>query len=161
LTGCQQDKVASLTDALPDQVVFDFILDESMSGKRLYNLYALRAVVWGGDSRIDVDSVRIIFYDENSIAYSELTADQGVVFTRTENLIARGNCVVATADSTTLFTDSLLWDNSRQIVWTDADIIISTAKGTIVGKGLVADAQLTKIEIKSEVRGTANYEFKQ
>ncbi|MGQ9708628.1 MAG: LPS export ABC transporter periplasmic protein LptC [bacterium] len=157
--GCHQDKVAPLTGALPDQVVCEFTLDESMSGKRLYTLQAVKAVVWDDDLRIDVDSLKVIFYNDSGFPYSELTAAQGTVFTRTENLVARGNVVVITTDSTELVTDSLAWDNSRRIIHTQANILINTPKGSLCGSGLISDPSLSKIQILSEVRGTSNYEF--
>ncbi|MEO0004566.1 MAG: LPS export ABC transporter periplasmic protein LptC [candidate division WOR-3 bacterium] len=159
LPGCRQERVAFSPDVLPSQVILDLTLDESMSGRRLWTLYASRAVVWEKDNRIDVDTIKIVFYDENGAPYSQLNADCGRVFTRTEDLVARGNVRVTTSDSTTLLTDSLAWDNSRRIVHTDADITIRTLKGTIWGKGLVSDASLERIEIKSEVRGSADYDF--
>lgn len=157
--GCHKEKVVTSLDVLPNQVIFDFTLEESMSGRRLWSLCAVRATVWDDESRIDVDTIKIIFYDENGGPYSQLTANQGSAFTRSDDLTARGNVVVTTIDSTILLTDSLAWNNTKRTVCTDADITIRTLKGTVVGKGLVSDASLTRIEIKSEVRGTANYDF--
>jgi LPS export ABC transporter protein LptC len=157
--SCHQDRVKTTADVLPNSIVSNFTLDESISGKRLYTLYARSAVVWDESSRIDVESLKVLFYDDTGAPYSELTAAEGAVNTRTENLIARGNVIVATADSTLLVTDSLAWDNTRRIIHTQAAVLITTRKGSVVGKGLIADANLSSIQIQSEVQGKSDYEF--
>ncbi len=156
---CKDASIPSRGDNLPDQVVYGFVLHESASGKRLYTLNAEEAVVREPEGRIDVKSPVVTFYDEGGGVYSTLRAELGVILTRNEDLIARGNVVVQTAESTRLYTDSLVWNNTRKVVLTDAGVTIESPKGRIVGQGLIADAALNKIEIVSEVRGSSSYEF--
>ncbi len=144
---------------LPNQIISDFQLNESVSGRRLYSLVARRAVVWENESRIDVETLAVIFYDDSDRPYSLLTADNGTVWMKTEDLVSRGNVRVETGDSTVLTTDSLAWSNSRRVIHTGAKVTIESPRGVLAGAGLVADAQLSKIEIMSEVRGSSSYEF--
>lgn len=159
LLGCNEDKKMGADYVLPNQIIREFELNESVSGRRLYSLNARVAVVWQNENRIDVETLAVIFYDDNDQPYSRLIANSGTVWMKTEDLVSRGNVRVVTSDSTVLETDSLAWSNSRRIIHTDAVVIIETPRGVITGTGLVADAQLNKIEIMSEVRGNAGYEF--
>ncbi|MCR4424436.1 MAG: LPS export ABC transporter periplasmic protein LptC [candidate division WOR-3 bacterium] len=159
ISQCKDASIPSPGENLPDQVVYGFVLHESASGKRLYTLNAAEAVVREPEGRIDVKSPIVTFYDEGGGVYSTLRAELGVILTRNEDLIARGNVVVQTAESTRLYTDSLVWNNTRKVVLTDAGVTIESPKGRIVGQGLIADAALNKIEIVSEVRGSSSYEF--
>lgn len=156
---CKEGSMPDVSEGLPDQIVHEFVLQESASGRRLYRLTAIEAVVLEREGRIDVKSPEVVFYDDGGAVYSRLRADAGVVLSRNEDLVARGNVVVETAESTRLYTDSLVWNNTRKLILTDAVVTIESPKGRIVGKGLVADAGLNKIEIVSEVRGSSNYEF--
>jgi LPS export ABC transporter protein LptC len=157
--GCKDKPVAGPTPALPNQIIECFTLHESNSGKRLYTLQASRALVYEAEQRVDVTELHVSFYDDNGAVHSTLVADQGTIYSRTEDLVARGNVSVTTEDSTVLLTDSLAWSNAARLVRTDAPLLISTPKGRVKGKGLVSDAGLSKIEIQSEVTGTSDYDF--
>lgn len=158
-SGCHNEKVATVSGNLPDQVVVEFRLDESTSGQRLYTLVADEAVVFDAEGRIDVRQPRITFYNERGDVHSILSARAGAIFTKTEDLVAWGEVVVRTADSTVLITDSLAWSNRHRVVRTDAPVVIETTRGRVMGQGLIADAGLTKIEFLSEVRGSSSYEW--
>ncbi len=159
VAGCKEEKVLVSGETLPDQVVIGFTLYESVSGNRLYKLTAREAVVVEKEELITVRFPEVIFYDEVGNVSSILIAQEGAIFTRTENLVARGGVEVLTADSTILNTDSLMWINHRREVFTEAPVAIRTPRGRVAGQGLVADASLSRIEIISEVRGSSDYEF--
>lgn len=159
LSACKEAIPEKSLQNLPDQVVRGFTLNESMSGRPLYTLMADEAVVFESEGRIDVQNPRVVFYEENGAATATLTATTGVMWTKTQDLIARDNVRVETADSTVLLTDSLMWNNTRQQVYTEAPVTIISPKGRVSGQGLIADAGLKKIEILSEVRGNSDYEF--
>jgi len=159
LGGCREKQVAGPSPALPNQIIESFTLHESNSGKRLYTLQASKAFVYEAEQRVDVTELRVSFYDDHGAVHSTLVADQGTIYSRTEDLVARGNVSVRTEDSTLLETDSLAWSNTARLVRTDAPLVISTPKGKVKGKGLISDAGLTKIEIQSEVTGTSDYDF--
>jgi LPS export ABC transporter protein LptC len=160
LLACNEKPVCGPNPVLPNQEIDAFTLHESSSGKRLYMLEAQKAYVYDPAQRVDVTGLRVLFYDEVGGINSTLVADEGSIYSRNEDLVARGHVVVRTSDSTLLETDSLAWSNQRRLVRTDADLVIETPKGRIEGKGLVSDAGLTKIDILSPVQGTSDYDFK-
>jgi LPS export ABC transporter protein LptC len=159
LLACDEKPVCGPNPVLPSQVIEAFTLHESSSGKRLYTLEAQKAYVYDPAQRVDVTGLRVLFYDEVGGINSTLVADEGSIFSKNEDLVARGHVIVRTSDSTMLTTDSLSWSNVGRLVRTDADLVIETPKGRIEGKGLVSDAGLTKIDILSPVRGTSDYDF--
>ena len=159
LIACNDKPVCGPNPVLPNQEIDSFTLHESSSGQRSYTLEALKAYVYDPAQRVDVTGLRVLFYDEVGGVSSTLVADEGSIYSRNEDLVARGHVVVRTSDSTKLETDSLAWNNQRRLVRTDADLVIETPKGRIEGKGLVSDAGLTKIDILSPVQGTSDYDF--
>jgi len=159
LLACNDKPVCGPNPVLPSQVIDGFTLHESSSGKRLYTLEAQEAYVYDPVQRVDVTGLRVLFYDDAGGVHSTLVADEGSIYSKSEDLVARGHVVVRTSDSTTLSTDSLSWSNQGRLVRTDADLVIETPKGRIEGKGLVSDAGLNKIDILSPVQGTSDYDF--
>lgn len=159
LCACPEPRPPASEETLPDQIVEDFVVHETSSGVRLYTLAAERAFVYDREQRSAVVRPRVTFYEEGRTVNAVLTADSGAVYSRTEDLVARGNVRVQTADSTVLLTDSLAWSSAQRVVRTDAAVEISTPNGVLRGVGLVSDAGLQKIEILSEVRGTSSYDF--
>lgn len=159
LLACSEKPVCGPNPVLPNQEIDAFTLHESSSGKRLYTLEAQRAYVYDPAQRVDVTGPRVLFYDEAGGVTSTLVAEEGTIYSRNEDLVARGHVIVRTSDSTVLRTDSLAWSNQRRIVRTDADLVIETPRGRIEGKGMVSDAGLTKIDILSPVEGTSDYDF--
>jgi len=159
LFACNDKPVCGPNPVLPSQVIDGFTLHESSSGKRLYTLEAQEAYVYDPAQRVDVTGLRVLFYDEVGGVHSTLVADEGSIYSKNEDLVARGHVVVRTSDSTMLTTDSLSWSNQGRLVRTDADLVIETPKGRIEGKGLVSDAGLNKIDILSPVKGTSDYDF--
>ncbi len=157
--ACKDKPVCGPNPLLPNQETDAFTLHESSSGKRQYTLEAQKAYVYDPVQRVDVTGLRVLFYDDAGGISSTLVADEGSIYSQNEDLVARGNVIVRTSDSTMLETDSLAWSNQRRLVRTDADLVIETPKGRIEGKGLVSDAALTRIEVLSPVQGTSDYDF--
>jgi LPS export ABC transporter protein LptC len=159
LIACRETEPKASKENTPSQIVEGFKLTESVKGKKIYHLQAEKAYLYEALDKIEVTKPEIIFFDEDGKEFSNLTAQDGSVNNKTSDLIARNEVVVKTADSTYLYTDSLVWLNAKQIVTTDAWVKINSQQGDIEGQGLISDAGLKKIEIKSAVKGKSNYQF--
>lgn len=157
--SCPPNKNPSNAESLPSQIVTDFTLFESASGMKLYRLTAEKAFIYDETEKISVNKPFIIFYNEDGSVSSTLTALSGRVNSRSSDLFAQDSVVVITSDSTILHTDSLVWKNFEQLITTDAWVKIESRQGLIEGQGLISDAALKKIEIKSSVTGKSHYEF--
>jgi LPS export ABC transporter protein LptC len=160
--GCpQKEAKKGAMEAPPSQIIEDFRLTETVEGRLSYDLNAERAYVYEDANRIDVTKPRVRFFDDQRCLTSSVTADAGSVNSKTSDLVARGNVLVTTKDSTNLATDSLVWRNKEQVITTDALVDMRGPQGSIRGYGLVSDANLKRIEIKNTVQATTTYEFQQ
>jgi LPS export ABC transporter protein LptC len=155
LAACtQKDSKKVVMEPPPNQIIEGFRLTETVDGRVFYDLTADRAFIYEEAKRIDVTRPCVRFYDEDRGITSTLTSETGMVNSQTSDLTARGSVVVTTKDSTVLETDSLVWRNKEQLIMTDAAVNMRSPEGTIAGIGLVSDANLKKIEIKSTVQAT-------
>jgi len=109
-------------ERLPSQVIEDFRLQETVDGRIFYDLNAEKAYVYEDSNRIEVTRPNVRFYDPECRITSILTADSGSVNSKTSDLVARGNVLVKTRDSTILVTDSLVWKNKERMIVTDAPV---------------------------------------
>jgi LPS export ABC transporter protein LptC len=157
--SCPSNNKPANSETLPSQIITDFKLFESTSGLKLYSLTAEKAFVYTDAQVITVINPHVIFYNDDGTVSSVLLSLKGRVNTKTSDLFAQESVVVRTSDSTILYTDSLIWNNSSEKITTDAWIKIDSKQGLIEGQGLVSDASLKKIEIISSVTGKSKYEF--
>jgi LPS export ABC transporter protein LptC len=157
--SCKRGKEGKEDVSLPDAITLNFQMEESFSGERLYRLFAEKAVFDEDKGVIQVSRVRIFFFSEGKII-SSLTADEGRVFIRSSDLVAEGMVRIATEDSIYIMTDSILWNNRTQTIETDARVKIISPSAEIEGEGLVSDASLSNIRIKSRVKGESSNRFK-
>jgi LPS export ABC transporter protein LptC len=149
------------SEPVPNQIIDEFRLTETINGRVFYDLNAERAYVFEDSQRIEVTRPQVRFYDEQHNLTSVLTAEAGSVNSKTSDLVARTRVRVANQDSTVLETDSLVWRNRDQLVITDAEVNMRSPSGDVRGIGLVSDAGLKRIEIRQTVSATTNYEFQQ
>jgi LPS export ABC transporter protein LptC len=157
--NCPSNNKVPNTETLPSQIVTNFKLFESTTGQKQYSLTAEKAYVYDESQKIVVTKPYIVFYNESGNVSSTLVALRGRVNSRNSDLLAQDSVVVRTSDSTILYTDSLVWNNTDRTILTDAWVKIQSKQGLIEGQGLISDAQLKKIEIKSSVTGKSKYEF--
>ncbi len=162
--ACKSKPQTGQSESLPSQIVTNFTLFESASGQKLYRLFATKAYFYEEGNNPEAQKIvviqpHILFYDEAGSVYSTLDAKKGIVYTQSSDLIAQDSVVVQTSGGTILHTDSLVWNNREKIITTDAWVKIETKQGVIEGKGLISDAALKRIEIKSSVTGKSSYEF--
>lgn len=160
ISSCPSDNKPASQETLPLQIITDFKMYESTSGLRLYLVNAQKAYIFNDAQKITVDRPYIIFYNEDGLVSSTLNACRGYIDTKNSNLFALDSVIVETNDSTILHTDSLIWSNQEQKITTDAWVRIESKQGLIEGQGLISDAGMKKIEIKSSVTGKSHYEFK-
>jgi LPS export ABC transporter protein LptC len=101
---------------------------------------------------VDARTVRIDFFDREGKKNSTLTADQGIVFQRTNDLEARGKVRVTTESGVTLETDSLRWQNARGKIVSDAFVRVTRNGDVVTGYGFESDATLEHFHLAREVR---------
>jgi LPS export ABC transporter protein LptC len=157
--NCENEKTdGRFNQQLPRITLEDFSLTETKSGKKLWTINAEIAKVF--DEIIKVDSVEVIFYDENQVQFSMLVAPSGELNTKTRNMRVGDSVTVLTNDSTKLFADSLFWFNDSQKIYTNSYVRIIKQDSTVIeGNGLKTDPYLKKIEIIGDTKGVSPIEL--
>lgn len=95
----------------------------------------------------------VTFFDNKGKESTTLKADYGVRYERSQKMEVKYNVEVINANGEKLNTEHLIWDEQKKKIISDAFVKITTAKLIIMGKGLEANQDFTKYEIK-EVTGS-------
>jgi lipopolysaccharide export system protein LptC len=155
VAGCHGDAPSTPSGEdvrIPDQEARDFTLTESSEGKKSWTLWSSYAAMYNDRNLVDARTVRIDFFDREGKKNSTLTADQGLVFQRTNDLEARGKVRVTTESGVTLETDSLRWQNARGKIVSDAFVRVTRHGDVVTGYGFESDATLEHFHLAREVR---------
>ncbi len=145
---------------VPDQEARDFTLTETSEGKKNWTLWASYAAMYNDRNLVDAQTVRIEFFDAKGKRYSTLTANQGVVDQRTNNLEARGQVRMVTETGVRMETDSLRWLNDARKIVSDAFVRVVRKQDVVTGYGFESDPNLDNFHIQSEVRAEVREEDK-
>ena len=95
------------------------------------------------NEKVDAD-----FFNENEVYTTNLKSKIAEIDEEEDFLIAIGNVVVLSDSGVTLFTDTLSWDNVREKVYTDDEVIfITEEQDTLYGIGFESDVELDNWKI--------------
>ena len=83
---------------------------------------------------------------------STLTADEGVLARRTNDMEVLGNVVVYAADGTVLTTEKLTWNERTGKIQSDRPVRATRGKDVMTGVGVEADPDLRNIRILSDFK---------
>ena len=104
------------------------------------------------------DEVNVDLYDDSYQHTSLITSNYAFVSERENKINAFGDVVVAADNGQQLWTDSLLWDNKADKIFTDASLtFISGNFDTLYGTGFESNIDLTNWKI-TKPRGSINSE---
>ena len=137
---------------IPDQEARDFTLTETSEGKKNWTLWASYAAMYNDRNLVDARTIQIEFFDSKGKRYSTLTADQGLVDQRTNNLDAVGRVRIVTETGVHMETDSLRWMNNTQKIVSDAFVKVTRNQDVVTGYGFESDPNLDHFHLKREVR---------
>lgn len=137
-------------EALPDQESWQSTIIITRDGRK-------QAEVWAGhiaaynerNETVLKDSVHIDFYDQKGQHNSILTADEGIVYNQTNNMVAMGNVIVVSDSGVVLETEELKWNNQRQKIISDVPVIFTTETEKLIGDSFISDPDLKNYEIKN------------
>ncbi|MGH7493417.1 MAG: LPS export ABC transporter periplasmic protein LptC [bacterium] len=152
-TGCHstdQPTPAKNTVEGPDQEGWNSTITVTSNGRVTALVKYRRMEKFSKKRRVFFkDSVAVDFYNQQGQHSSKLTADGGVLYEETNDVVALGNVVVVSDSGVTLRSDSLRWDSRRQKVLTEAFVTITRANGeTLRGLGFESDPNLKHLSIK-------------
>lgn len=156
VSGCSDDDHSGVDTRkldLPDEVVTDFVTEESDSGRVQWRLSAPGASRYNRRKVFVMASPRVEFFDELGNLQSTLTADSGQYFDTSHDMLAYGDVIVVTVDGDRLETDSLRYLNEEDKIVNDCFNRLTRAEDQVVitGYGLECDHNLSSVDIKRDV----------
>jgi LPS export ABC transporter protein LptC len=95
-----------------------------------------REILFIGDVKLD-------FFDQEGQHSSTMSADTGRVDDKRHLFTANGNVFVVSDSGMTLATSILYWNETREVIYTDQSIILTTDADTLYGVGFESNANLT------------------
>ncbi len=140
----------------PDEIINNFSMIELDRDRKVYSIKSKKAYLYDEKSLFIVFKPEINFYGEKGEIIAQVNTDTGIIYNRTGKFYARGHVVLKTSDSTILHTDSLLWDNERRLIITDAPVEVYTPTGRIRAIGMESDAFLRRIVFRKKIEGETN-----
>lgn len=90
----------------------------------------------------------VVFYDEKGKQTTTLKGNYAVRFEKSQRIEIKYNVEVVNEKGEKLNTESLVWDEQKKKITSNAFVKITTAKEIITGNGLEANQDFTKYEIK-------------
>lgn len=135
----------------PEQMSWDVDISITHAGKLKANIKADYLEQYQSESTIYLqNNVKIDFYNAEEKLISSLFADNANINERINFLQATDNIIVESDSGVTLFTDTLTWDNEKELIFTNDSVMITTeAKDTLYGIGFQSDINMEQWKILS------------
>ena len=127
-----------------------------MEGNRLvWELDVLVARLFEKKNYAQMEQVKALFFQEDG-RIIQLEGQEGRLELDTKNLTLRGKVRAVSSDGVKLETETLQWEDSRQKLTSPDWVTIDRDKMRVTGKGMEADARLSKLIIKEQVTSYFN-----
>jgi len=99
------------------------------------------------------EGIEILFYDGDLEVASQLTANYAVSYEDEGKMEAKGNVVLINEEGEKLNTEHLIWDEKKELIYSNEFVKITTADEIIMGEGFESNQNFTKFKIKN-IQGT-------
>ena len=99
-----------------------------------------------------VSRVKILFYGPEGEVTSVLTSERGRVAERSRDLQAFGDVVLESSEGVTVETESLLWDNRNEKIWSKEFVTVTSGNEVLTGYGFDSDPGLKNVNVHSQVK---------
>ena len=132
----------------PDQESWNSTLIITRDGKKVGVVEAKHFKKFNKKNKTYIsDGLKVDFFDEQGNHTSVLTSAGGEMDDRKHDMIAYGNVVVVSNNGTTLYTDTLMWDNMSQKIISKIPVKITSETDTLYGDSFKSDPNLENYEI--------------
>ncbi len=137
---------------LPDQEITNFTLTQTREGRTIWSLTADVALIFEDADRVETTRPRVEFFDEEGRRRSVLTARDGLLRRRTNDMEVSGSVLVTSEDGTELRTEHLEWDEQRGKISTELPVRVTRDGDVMTGTGAEADPDLGRLRILADVK---------
>lgn len=158
--ACENDlqKVNEITkqDNLPVEKMNDVVLEYTDSAKLKVKLVTpfIAKYIPEEDPYIEFEEgIEVFFYDSEEALDAELSAEYAIQYPERHITEAKRNVVAINSKGEKLNTEHLIWDDQKEIIYSEEFVTITTENQVIMGKGFEADQNFSNYKIKN-VTGT-------
>jgi len=137
---------------VPDQEISSFTLTQTNDGRSVWSLTAELALVFEEADRIETTHPRVEFFSDEGESRSVLTARNGLLRRRTNDMEVSGSVVVTSNDGTVMQTEHLTWDERRGKILTEMPVRVNRDGDVMTGTGAEADPDLGNLRILADFR---------
>jgi LPS export ABC transporter protein LptC len=139
---------------LPDQIIGDFEITETSTGRKDWTMKANEAYLYEKRNILEARSVEVTFFDDAGSVRSVLNADYGKLNRNTDDMEARGHVVVTGSDGVVLETQSLVWQSTTRKIISDDSVKVIRNEDVLTGWGFRGDPDLGSFSILKDMRAT-------
>jgi LPS export ABC transporter protein LptC len=129
---------------------FETLLTDS--GKVQYTLKAPKLLQFQDEGRDYIEfpeGMQMIKFDENKNIISSITANYAKQFVAVDKWEAKNNVIATNAQGDTLKTEHLIWEEKKEIIYTEEFVKIIRTDQIITGIGFTSDEKLQNWKIKN------------
>lgn len=122
------------------------------SGQVRFSLKAPKLLRFEDDGRNYIEfpeGMELVKFDANRNVISSITADYAKQFVAEDKWEAKNNVVATNAQGDTLKTEHLIWEEKKEIIYTEEFVKIIRADQIITGIGFTSDQKLQNWKIKN------------
>lgn len=156
--ACKSQPVPALAAAatLPDsaeQVMFKLRHALTNGGVRRAQLVSDTAYFYDDNNRVELRTVRMVFFGAGGDSSSVLTSRRGRLDVRQKRVEGRGNVVVTSVDGKRLTSPHLTYDQFTNQITSDSSFTFTEPGRTLSGVGLRTDPQLRNVQVLGQLGG--------
>ena len=144
-TSTPPDTRAVVPDSA-DQVMFGAKHILTDRGVMRAELHADTAFFFDESTRIEMSTVRTVFFKTTGTRDAVLTSREGTYSTRGGIMEARGNVVIQSEDARRLTTEQLRYDVTRDEISSDSAFVLTEPGRRLAGIGFTSDPDMTRIK---------------
>lgn len=144
-------------DSLPantDLALQDIQYTETSDGLRRWMLTAKSAAYDDQQSKSTVQDMRVEFFDKQGRVQMTLTSREGVWFSETGEIEARGNVVVKTTEGYTVYTERLRYRSRADEVSTDLPVRVESVNMRLSARGMRYRVKERLLTLDSQVKAS-------
>ncbi|HSM48058.1 MAG TPA: LPS export ABC transporter periplasmic protein LptC [Draconibacterium sp.] len=148
----EQIKAFYTTENLPILEATNFETLFTDSGKISYSLKAPKLLRYEDDGRNYhefPEGMQLVKFDNNKKIISSITADYAKQFIADDKWEAKNNVIATNAQGDTLKTEHLIWEEKKEIIYTEDFVKIIRTDQIITGIGFTSDQKLQNWKIKN------------
>jgi len=138
-----------------DQLMFGAKWNLTNQGVHRARLTADTAYFFDDNTRVELETVRTVFYNDVGTQDAVLTSRRGTYNTRMGNMVARQNVVVVSEDGRRLTTPELIYNQPRNEIASDSAFVLTEPNRRLEGVGFRSDPNMRNIRILKGASGVA------